>query len=152
MLAGTASAFATNFIKNAATTAGMATSSQRDLTKETLNCLRVLQRVLPVVFEPEFDSFENNVMWKREVVNVNDAVATEDARPQFVIDDEEDEEALAIPINNNAVTRRTGAARGRRGRGAKSRGITKSSAAQEESRPRRSNRLTGTPQKATRRV
>ena len=30
-------------------------------------------------------------MWKREVVN-GDTVAAEDARPQFVIDDEDDEE------------------------------------------------------------
>ena len=97
-----ATAFATNFIKNAATTAGMATSSQRDLTKETLNCLRVLQRVLPVVFEPEFDAFEKNIMWKREVVG--DAVSSEDARPQFVIDDEEDEEeavASGSPLSPN---------------------------------------------------
>lgn len=94
-----ATSFATNFIKNA----GMASSSQRDLTKETLNCLRVLQRILPVVFEPEFDAFENKVLWVREAAEV-DAMTTGGSRPQFVIDDEEDDEevpASGSPLSPN---------------------------------------------------
>ena len=38
--------------------------------KEVLNCLRVLQRVLPVIFELESEPsvFEREVLWKRNVV------------------------------------------------------------------------------------
>ena len=94
-----ASSFATSFMKNA----GMASSSQRDLTKEALNCLRVLERILPVVFEPEFDAFEKKIMWTREAVE-GTTVAETDAQPQFVIDDEEEEEdavAAGSPLSPN---------------------------------------------------
>lgn len=94
-----ASSFASSFIKNAATTAGVsAQSGQRDPTKEVLNCLRVLQRVLPVVFEAEYEDFERMLLWKREEVQEsgrdrqNDAV---DDAPQFVIDDEDEDDDVS---------------------------------------------------------
>jgi hypothetical protein len=69
-----------------------------------LNCLRVLQRILPVIFELESDLsvFEREVLWKRDVV-----LADEDGMPgggeqsrreqteqtpQFVIEDDEEDE------------------------------------------------------------
>jgi hypothetical protein len=54
--------FASSFIKGGA--------AERNTTKEVLNCLRVLQRVLPVIFELESESsvFEREVLWKRDVV------------------------------------------------------------------------------------
>ncbi|KAK7472605.1 hypothetical protein VKT23_000718 [Stygiomarasmius scandens] len=83
------SAFATSFIK-----AGTG-NSERNPTKEVLNCLRVLQRVLPVVFDVEGESsaFEVEVLWK--VVEVDDlevgeGVASEP--PQFVLEDDDDDD------------------------------------------------------------
>ncbi|KAF4615248.1 hypothetical protein D9613_002761 [Agrocybe pediades] len=79
---GTVAAYATSLIKSA----GVA--QEKNTTKEVLNCLRVLQRVLPVVFEMEGESnkFELEVLWKREEVADNQEGETE---AQFVIDDEE---------------------------------------------------------------
>ena len=77
-------AYASSFIKSASAT------PERNTTKEVLNCLRILQRVLPVVFEAQGDSntFESELLWKREA-------ETEDGEPitesQFVIEDDENE-------------------------------------------------------------
>ncbi|EJD02089.1 uncharacterized protein FOMMEDRAFT_20875 [Fomitiporia mediterranea MF3/22] len=91
-----AGSFATSFIKNAATSAGVsAASAQRDPTKEALNCLRVLQRVLPVVFEAENEEFERKLLWQREEVQEDADIrntGTLDDRPQFVIDDEDEDD------------------------------------------------------------
>ena len=73
-------------------------ATERNATKEVLNCLRVLQRVLPVVFELESEPsvFEREVLWKRDVVAAEEqggqdhCERTEQA-PQFVIEDDEDE-------------------------------------------------------------
>ncbi|PAV24382.1 hypothetical protein PNOK_0145000 [Pyrrhoderma noxium] len=96
-----AGAFASSLIKNAASTAGVSTqSSQRDPTKEVLNCLRVIQRVLPVLFEPEFDDIERKLMWVCEETRSEDVDRQReiaDETPQFVIDDEEDEEDTGGP-------------------------------------------------------
>lgn len=85
--------FATSFIRSSTGT------QERNATKEVLNCLRVLQRVLPVVFELEADStrLEMEVFWKREeVVDESHSVAAESAHAQFVIeDDDEDDEGNA---------------------------------------------------------
>ena len=77
--------YASSFIKSASAT------PERNTTKEVLNCLRILQRVLPVVFEAQGDSntFESELLWKREA-------ETEDGEPittesQFVIEDDENE-------------------------------------------------------------
>jgi hypothetical protein len=66
--------------------------SERSTTKEVLNCVRLLQRILPVIFEidSETNVFEAEVLWKRE--EVPDSSLTNDSVPQFVIDDEEDNE------------------------------------------------------------
>ncbi len=55
-----------------------------------LNCLRVLQRVLPVVFEVEGEAsvFELEVLWKRQQVDQD----LDEGTPQFVIEDEDDSE------------------------------------------------------------
>ncbi|KAF8921510.1 high-temperature-induced dauer-formation protein-domain-containing protein [Mucidula mucida] len=74
-------------------------NGDRNTTKEVLNCLRVLQRVLPVVFEVEGESsvFELQVLWRREEVYEPEDL---DSRPpQFVIEDEDasDEESAPKP-------------------------------------------------------
>ena len=73
-------------------------AAERNATKEVLNCLRVLQRVLPVVFELESEPsvFEREVLWKRDVVvvdedGVQDHRERTEQTPQFVIEDDEDE-------------------------------------------------------------
>lgn len=65
----------------------------RNTTKEVLNCLRVLQRVLPVVFDVEGESnaFELELLWKKEEVDGVEAQKPEEPdTTQFVIEDEED--------------------------------------------------------------
>ncbi|KAF9232146.1 high-temperature-induced dauer-formation protein-domain-containing protein [Melanogaster broomeanus] len=75
--------YATSLIKSAAT--------ERNTTKEVLNAIRVLQRVLPVIFEVEGESnvFELEVLWKKvEVDDEEEPIGTK--TPQFVIEDDDD--------------------------------------------------------------
>jgi hypothetical protein len=70
-------------------------SIERNATKEVLNCLRVLERVLPVIFDVEGESntFELELFWKREeVVDEEDRGRSMEERDasQFVIEDEGD--------------------------------------------------------------
>ncbi|KAJ7098145.1 high-temperature-induced dauer-formation protein-domain-containing protein [Mycena belliarum] len=83
-------AFASSFIQ-----AGTG-SSERNTTKEVLNCLRILQRVLPVVFEVEGEgsAFELEVLWKKVEI-VEDTVQVASQTPQFVIEDEDDSDGEA---------------------------------------------------------
>ncbi|KAI0670599.1 high-temperature-induced dauer-formation protein-domain-containing protein [Trametes maxima] len=79
---------------------GTGAAAERNTTKEVLNCIRVLQRVLPVVFELESETsrFEQEVLWKRLEVSEQDgrstagdaAVEQASAEPQFVIEDEDE--------------------------------------------------------------
>ncbi|KAJ7489937.1 high-temperature-induced dauer-formation protein-domain-containing protein [Mycena galericulata] len=71
-------------------------STDRNTTKEVLNCLRILQRVFPVVFEVEGEgsAFEVEVLWKKEEV-VEDTVEAASETPQFVIEDEDDSDGEA---------------------------------------------------------
>lgn len=75
-------AYASSFIRN----------TERNTTKEVLNCIRVLQRVLPVVFEADGESntFEREVWWKIEEVEDDDAREDAAQESQFVIEDEDD--------------------------------------------------------------
>ncbi|KAI0684267.1 high-temperature-induced dauer-formation protein-domain-containing protein [Cytidiella melzeri] len=86
--------FATSFIKSG-------TGSQdRNATKEVLNCLRLLQRVLPVVFETDMDSsrLEMEVFWRREVAEEESVSVAELSEANFVIeDDEDDDDGQATP-------------------------------------------------------
>lgn len=77
--------YATSLIKSATT--------ERNTTKEVLNAIRVLQRVLPVVFEVEGESnaFELEVLWKKVEADNENQSHTEEA-PQFVIEDDDDDE------------------------------------------------------------
>lgn len=68
-------------------TAGL---SDRNTTKELLNCLRVLQRVLPVIFEGDSQDFEHNLLWTREEVKVDTVEEVAAQGPQFVIEDDDD--------------------------------------------------------------
>jgi len=65
--------------------------SNRSATKEVLNCVRVLQRVLPVVFEVEGEgnAFETEILWKE--VEIPDEEALEGETPQFIIEDDDDD-------------------------------------------------------------
>ncbi|KAF8226171.1 hypothetical protein L208DRAFT_1501899 [Tricholoma matsutake] len=83
------SAFASSFMKTGTS------STDRNTTKEVLNCLRILQRVLPVIFEVEGESnaFELEVLWKKpqfEDADVDNPQSSE--TPQFVIADDGDSE------------------------------------------------------------
>ncbi|KAF9533431.1 high-temperature-induced dauer-formation protein-domain-containing protein [Crepidotus variabilis] len=106
----TVAAYATSLIKSASS------SSSRDPTKEVLNCLRILERILPVVFEAQGESnaFELEILWKKEEVQVREALQTE---PQFVIEDDEssDDESQAgaetprsapVPEGQNVKTKK----------------------------------------------
>lgn len=86
--------FATSFIKTSTGT------QEKNATKEVLNCLRVLQRVLPVVFEREGDAtrLELETFWRRETVEDESDVTAEPTAAQFVIEDEDEDE------DDNAVT------------------------------------------------
>ena len=68
-------------------------ATERNTTKEVLNCLRVLQRVLPVIFELESEPsvFEREVLWKRDVVEGQAHREQTEQTPQFVIEDEDDD-------------------------------------------------------------
>jgi hypothetical protein len=68
-------------------------STERNTTKEVLNCLRVLQRVLPVIFELESEPsvFEREVLWKRNVVEGQVHREQTEQTPQFVIEDEDED-------------------------------------------------------------
>ncbi|KAH9842911.1 high-temperature-induced dauer-formation protein-domain-containing protein [Rhodofomes roseus] len=82
----TMTSFASSFMK---------VTHQRNTTKEALNCIRVLQRVLPVAFELESETsrLEMEVFWKREEVTAQSIMSSSShADPQFVIDDEDDED------------------------------------------------------------
>ena len=85
--AASVTSFASSFIKSSTGMQG------RNATKEVLNCLRVLQRVLPVVFEVESDAsrLEMEVFWRREAIAEGNTVSEESSKPQFVIEDEDDE-------------------------------------------------------------
>jgi hypothetical protein len=86
--ANTSVASFTTFIKTA--------GSERSTTKEVLNCLRVLQRVLPVVFEIDGDTtrFELDVLWKRDEVEDDGDPENHGLKEesQFVIEDEDEDE------------------------------------------------------------
>ncbi|EKM82993.1 hypothetical protein AGABI1DRAFT_69103 [Agaricus bisporus var. burnettii JB137-S8] len=80
-------ALASSFIKS------RSGSIERNTTKEVLNCLRILQRVLPVVFDVEGESnaFELELLWKKEEVDEVELQNSEEPdSTQFVIEDEED--------------------------------------------------------------
>ncbi|KAF8061471.1 high-temperature-induced dauer-formation protein-domain-containing protein [Lyophyllum atratum] len=83
-------AFASSFMKPG-------TGAERNATKEVLNCIRILQRVLPVIFEVDGESnaFELEVLWKKEEVEVDQGItsnAETSETPQFVIEDDESSE------------------------------------------------------------
>ncbi|PFH52389.1 hypothetical protein AMATHDRAFT_56905 [Amanita thiersii Skay4041] len=69
-------------------------SLERNTTKEVLNCIRILQRVLPVVFEVEGESnsFELEVLWKKEESSASEEEGGSQSAPQFVIEDEDEED------------------------------------------------------------
>ena len=79
-------------------------TSERNATKEVLNSLRILQRVLPIIFDVQGESnaFELELLWKNEEVeDLEDGDASSSAPSQFVIDDEDDsdiEDAPKTPV------------------------------------------------------
>lgn len=101
------SSFASSLIKSAANSTGVTTqSNQRDSTKEVLNCLRVLQRVLPVLFESDFRELETRILWQpEEVQSDNGDHQGFGDQPQFVIEDEDDEDTPKSPTSPNSRTR-----------------------------------------------
>ena len=71
----------------------MKTSTPKNTTtKQVLNCIRVLQRVLPVVFEIDGETtpFELEVLWKKE--EVDDTLVNEEPLQFAIEDDDEDSE------------------------------------------------------------
>lgn len=70
-------------------------AAERNTTKEVLNCIRVLQRVLPVVFEIDSESsiLEEEIFWKKEAVERRDSKEETEQVPQFVIEDDDEDAA-----------------------------------------------------------
>ncbi|TFK42932.1 high-temperature-induced dauer-formation protein-domain-containing protein [Crucibulum laeve] len=64
---------------------------ERNTTKEVLNCVRIFQRVLPVIFEVEGESnaFELELLWKE--ITEEEVPDESTDTPQFVIEDEDDD-------------------------------------------------------------
>ena len=94
-------AYASSFIRTSTGT------TERSTTKEVLNCVRVLQRVLPVVFEADGESntFELEVFWKSEEVEEDVDTTQGEESSQFVIEDEDDSgnenaEPVESPMSN----------------------------------------------------
>jgi len=85
-VASSVTSFASSFIK--------AGASERNTTKEVLNCIRILQRVLPVVFEIDSETsvFEQEIFWK-ENIETRDVEETTEQTPQFVIEDDDEDGA-----------------------------------------------------------
>lgn len=90
-------ALASSFIKSGS-------SVERSTTKEVLNCVRVLQRVLPVIFDVEGESntFEVELLWKKEEVDGDEDTAQNIEgldTTHFVIEDEDDSdhESQSLP-------------------------------------------------------
>ncbi|KAI6111519.1 high-temperature-induced dauer-formation protein-domain-containing protein [Pisolithus croceorrhizus] len=88
-----------------------AATAARNPTKEVLNCVRILQRVLPVIFEVEGESnaFELEVLWKKVQIDSEDGLRV--VEPQFVIEDEDDhsehEAASSRSVESKAKTKQT---------------------------------------------
>ncbi|KAJ3548434.1 hypothetical protein NMY22_g1266 [Coprinellus aureogranulatus] len=88
----TVAAFASPFMKTG--------GGDRNPTKEVLNCLRILQRVLPIIFDVQGESnaFELELLWKNEEVDDHGDTDPGSATPQFVIeDDDEDSDEDGAP-------------------------------------------------------
>ncbi|KAG8821176.1 hypothetical protein FRC19_008197 [Serendipita sp. 401] len=86
-------------------------ATERNTTKEALNCIRVLSRVLPVIFGLDNAEWEQEVMWKREAVVATQVATTgiygggtqaAEEAAQFVIDDEDDDDAETPILQQNA--------------------------------------------------
>lgn len=80
----TVAAFASSIMKTG--------SGDRNPTKEVLNCLRILQRVLPIIFDVQGESnaFELELLWKNEEVDDLEGTDPGSSAPQFEIGDDED--------------------------------------------------------------
>ena len=80
------------------------TSAPRNATKEVLNCVRVLSRIFPVLFELDSDVFEREVLWKQEPMP-KDEGQLPTTQSQFVIaDDDEEEQSTPIPAEEPEKT------------------------------------------------
>ncbi|BGO98303.1 High-temperature-induced dauer-formation protein-domain containing protein [Rhodotorula toruloides] len=91
-----------------------------DLAKEALNAVRVLSRVVPIVLAPRVagavDEVEEELFWRREEVPVKKEVGEEsasgkektkasEAEGQFVLEDEDDEDATpADPLTSASAS------------------------------------------------
>lgn len=92
-----------------------------DLAKEALNAVRVLSRVVPIVLAPRtagaVDQVEEELFWRKEKVPPKQEVGEEfasgkeetkasDAEGQFVLEDEEDEDAMpADPLTSTSAAK-----------------------------------------------
>lgn len=67
--------------------------SKPDLTKELLNCLRVLSRVIPFILAHEDRSLEQTLFWSATAARPRRSASEVSSEPNhFVIDDEDEEE------------------------------------------------------------
>jgi hypothetical protein len=85
-------------------------SNKPDLTKELLNCLRVLSRVIPFVLAHEDRSLEQSLFWTPTSTHRRRNTGTnEEEASHFVIDDgEEDETAQTTTAGTNGGTGNVG--------------------------------------------
>lgn len=82
-------------------------SATRNSTKEALNCIRVLSRIFPVLFELDSEVFEREVLWKREILS-KEGDQLQPTQPQFVIADDEDEEPSTPAASSIEIPEKTG--------------------------------------------
>jgi len=79
-------------------------------SKEVLNCLCILQCILPMVFELESkpSKFEREVLWKWDVIvaeeGVQDHCKWMEQTPQFIIKDNEDKNDVESAIVSVAAS------------------------------------------------
>jgi hypothetical protein len=71
--------------------------------REPLNCIRMLTRILPIVFESESEIFEQEVLWRREADSNIETEQVQTVESQFVIADEDDDEPPKTPTTPAAI-------------------------------------------------
>lgn len=78
-------------------------SSARNPTKEALNCVRVLSRILPVLFGLEIAAWEEEILWRPESTPPLNSASTSsefgvvsEGTSQFVIEDEDEDTATPM--------------------------------------------------------
>jgi High-temperature-induced dauer-formation protein len=81
-----------NFVTSFASSLISGCATERNTTKEVLNCIGVLQCVFPVIFELESKPsvLETEILWKKDIVEGQNLREQAEQTPQFVIEDDDE--------------------------------------------------------------